>query len=106
MVERADAPPRSIQAKSLDIYSVNDKGAVGDGKTDNTDAINAAILEVHSSGGGEIVFGASTSPYYVKGPVFILSHIVINLNVQTLSGYGLRGGPMFTTRLVHDSLLI
>lgn len=105
MVERADAPPRSIQAKSLDIYSVNDKGAVGDGKTDNTDAINAAILEVHSSGGGEIVFGASTSSYYVKGPVLIPSNVAINLNGQTLSGDGLRGGTMFATGVVRGGRL-
>jgi hypothetical protein len=106
MVKRINAPPRSIQEKSLDIYSVNDKGAVGDGKTDNTDAINAAILEVHSSGGGEIVFGASTSPYYVKGPVFIPSNIVINLNGQTLSGDGLQGGTMFTTGVVRAGRLV
>lgn len=106
MVDRADAPPRSIQEKSLDIYSVNDKGAVGDGKTDNTKAINAAILEVHSSGGGEIVFGASTLPYYVKGPVMIPSNIVINLNGQTLSGDGLQGGTMFATGVVRNGRLV
>src|SRR3546814_15624980 len=58
-----------------------------------------------SSGGGEIVFGASTSPYYVKGPVFIPSNIVINLNGQTLSGDGLRGGTMFTTGVVREGRL-
>ncbi|MBN8844746.1 MAG: hypothetical protein J0H88_16015 [Sphingomonadales bacterium] len=105
MVDRANAPPRSIQAKSLDIYSVNDKGAIGDGKTDNTDAINAAILDVHSGGGGEIVFGASTSPYHVKGPIIIPSNIVINLNGQTLSGDGLHGGAMFTTGVVRNGRL-
>lgn len=106
MVERANAPPRSVQAKSLDIYSVNDKGAIGDGKTDNTEAINAAILEVHSSGGGEIIFGASTSPYYVKGPVFIPSNVAINLNGQTLSGDGIHGGTMFTTGVVREGRLV
>lgn len=106
MVDRADAPPRSIQAKSLDIYSVNDKGAIGDGKTDNTDAINAAILEVHLGGGGEIVFGASASPYYVKGPVIVPSNVVINLNGQTLTGDGLHGGAMFTTGMVRNRRLV
>ncbi|WP_287941467.1 glycosyl hydrolase family 28-related protein [Sphingopyxis sp.] len=106
LIGRADAPPRSIEAKSLDIYSVNDKGAVGDGKTDNTDAINAAILEVHLGGGGEIIFGASTSPYHVKGPVIVPSNVVINLNGQTLSGEGLYGGAMFTTGMVRNRRLV
>src|SRR3546814_12054826 len=47
MVERADAPPRSIQAKSLDIYSVNYKGEVGDGKTDNNHPIKHPTSEGH-----------------------------------------------------------
>jgi hypothetical protein len=105
-VNRPDAPARTIQSKSLDVYSVNDKGAIGDGKTDNTNAINAAILEAHSTGGGEIIFGASASTYRVKGPILLPSNIVLNLNGQTLAGDGFNGGTMFSTAMVKNGRLV
>lgn len=107
LVARPGAPIRTIQAKSLDVYSVNDKGATGDGKTDDTAAINAAILEVHSAGGGEIIFGASRSHYYVKGPVIVPSNVTLDLNGQTLSGDGFNSGCiMFATGMVRDGHLV
>jgi hypothetical protein len=104
-VSRQGAPERTLQAKVLDVYSVNDKGAKGDGRTDDTAAINAAILEVHTNGGGEIIFGASPTPYYVHGPVIIPSNVVLNLNGQTLQGKSFNEGTMFTTGVVREGRL-
>lgn len=105
-VARPDAPARTLQAKALDIYSVNDKGAKGDGKVDDTAAINAAILEVHTAGGGEIIFGSSPHPYYVRGPIIVPSNVAINLNGQTLTGDGFNSGTMFTTGVVRGGRLV
>lgn len=106
LVARRNAPARTLQAKALDVYSVNDKGAKGDGKTDDTAAINAAILDVHAAGGGEIIFGSSPTPYYVRGPIIVPSNVTLDLNGQTLSGDGFNSGTMFTTGIVRDGRLV
>ncbi|MDF2496159.1 glycosyl hydrolase family 28-related protein [Sphingomonas sp.] len=106
LVARRNAPARTLQAKALDVYSVNDKGAKGDGKTDDTAAINAAILEVHTAGGGEIIFGSSSNPYYVRGPIIVPSNVAINLNGQTLMGDNFNSGTMFTTGIVRGGRLL
>lgn len=105
LVARPGGRARTLHAKALDIYSVNDKGARGDGQTDDTIAINAAILEVHLNGGGEIIFGASPTPYYVSGPILIPSNIAINLNGQTLVGRGSSQGTMFATAMIINGAL-
>lgn len=106
LVARRNAPARTLQAKALDVYSVNDKGAKGDGKTDDTAAINAAVLEVHAAGGGEIIFGSSPNPYYVRGPIIVPSNVAINLNGQTLTGDNFNSGTMFTTGVVRGGRLV
>lgn len=103
---RPGAPARSLQSKLLEIYSVNDKGAVGDGKTDDTAAINAAILDIHKAGGGEVIFGASQHAYYVKGPILVPSNVVVNLNGQTLIGRGFGEGVMFATAMLSGGRLV
>nr|WP_277925993.1 glycosyl hydrolase family 28-related protein [Sphingomonas sp. JXJ CY 53] len=106
MVARPGGRARTLQAKALDIYSVNDKGALGDGRTDDTAAINAAILEVHRAGGGEVIFGTSPSPYHVVGPILLPSNVAINLNGQTLVGRSFNEGVMFATATVRNDILV
>src|SRR5580658_2976288 len=56
-VARAEAP-RVADAKVL--FDVRGYGATGDGKTVDTPAINRAIEDVASKGGGTLVFPAGT----------------------------------------------
>jgi len=73
---------RAINLKLQETISVKDFGAVGDGSTDDTVAIQAAITQVVNSGGGTVFFPAGT--YNVS------STITVGNNV-TLSGTGVKG---------------
>jgi hypothetical protein len=50
----------TVQAKLREIISVKDFGAVGDGVTDDTAAIQAAVDAVGAAGGGTVYFPAGT----------------------------------------------
>ena len=50
------AVARTVQSKERDIVSVKDFGAVGNGSTDDTAAINAAEAAVYAAGGGTLLF--------------------------------------------------
>jgi len=70
---------RTAQAKMRDIVSVKDFGAVGDGVTDDTVAIQAAINAISSAGGGTVVF--PSGGYKITSSLTIPSYV-------TLSGHG------------------
>ena len=75
---RADEIVRRVQAPAFPDrdFAVEDYGAVGDGRTDCTAAITAAVVAAHDSGGGRVVLGAGT---YLTGPIHLRSDI--NLHV-------------------------
>lgn len=54
------AVSRTVQSKLRDMISVKDFGATGDGGTDDTLAIRAAIDYANSQGGGTVYFPAGT----------------------------------------------
>lgn len=54
------ATARTVQSKLLELISVKDFGVVGDGVTDDSAAINAAIAAVSAAGGGVLNAGAKT----------------------------------------------
>lgn len=54
------AVARTVQSKERDTVSVKDFGAVGDGVTNDTTAVQAAINAVVSAGGGSVYFPAGT----------------------------------------------
>ena len=58
------------------VYNVRDFGAVGDGKTIDTQAINKAIRSCSQAGGGTVLF---TPGEYVTGTFIMLSHVTLNL---------------------------
>lgn len=75
----------TVQTKLREFVSVKDFGAVGDGVTDDTAAINAAISARNASGGGVVYFPAGT--YRVKS------------SIQYMPGVDLIGEGMFATTL-------
>lgn len=58
---------RNVGAKLKEFVSVNDFGAVGDGVTDDTAAIQAAVTAAITAGGGEVVFPAGN--YLISAPI-------------------------------------
>jgi hypothetical protein len=74
------AVTRTAQAKMREVVSVLDFGAVGDGVTDDTAAIQAAINSF-ASGQGTI--------YFPKGTYLVTSTITINKDRMNLIGEGL-----------------
>lgn len=72
------------------MISVKDFGAVGDGRTDDTAAIQAAIDEANSQSYSEVVF-IPAGDYRIKGP------IVSTAETITIVGEGRRASKLVTT---------
>ncbi len=64
-------------------YSVDitDFGAVGDGITDNTDAINSAIVDVNEHGGGRVIIPAGV---WFTGAIEIKSNVALHTERNAL----------------------
>ncbi|UFU02783.1 glycoside hydrolase family 28 protein [Ruania suaedae] len=75
---RADAIVRRVQPPTFPDHEVRveDHGAVGDGRSDCSAAITAAIDDVRRSGGGRVVLGAGT---YRTGPIRLYSNIDLHV---------------------------
>ncbi len=69
-------------------YNVVDYGAVGDGATLDTVAIQQAVDACAAAGGGRVVLPGGI---FLSGPVFLKSHIEFHLS----AGAVLRGSPNF-----------
>ncbi|WP_308635476.1 glycoside hydrolase family 28 protein [Paenibacillus silvisoli] len=68
------------------VYNVRDYGAVGDGETLDTAAINQAIADCNEQGGGTVWLPSGT---YLSGTVFMRSHVTLHLD----AGSVLLGSP-------------
>ena len=67
--------------KDSTVFNVLDYGAKGDGKTDDAVAIQKAIDECNSKGGGQVLF--PTGYTFLSGPVELKSNVDIHLEVQS-----------------------
>ncbi len=66
-------PARSAEP----IWKITDYGAVGDGKTMNTDAFRQAIEACTAAGGGKVAVGAGT---FLTGPIELKSGVDLDLD--------------------------
>lgn len=84
------AVQRTVEAKLKDVVSVKDFGAVGDGVTNDTAAIQAAVNAVGTAGGGTVYFPAGT--YLVSATIAV-----------NYSNVYLRGEGMWNTLITRNS---
>lgn len=81
------AVARTVQSKERDIVSVKDFGAVGDGVTDDTTAIQNAATQAATFGGGAILYFPPSSGFYkITAPISITAAMRIIGSGQYTSG--------------------
>jgi len=80
------------------VYWVNDYGAVGDGKTLNTQSLQSAIDDCAMKGGGRVKFKPG---HYLTGSIFIKEgvNLVIGKNVTILGSQSIEDYPEIETRV-------
>lgn len=79
-------------------FNVTDYGAVADGRTLNTGAIQAAIDACAAKGGGVVTFGPGA---YLTGSIFVKTGVTLRIDkgVEILGSQGLADYPDIDTRV-------
>src|SRR5690349_19319406 len=64
-------------AAPSDVFDIRSYGAIGDGKTLNTDAFAKAIAAAESAGGGRVHVGPGQ---FLTGTIVLKSHVTLDLD--------------------------
>ena len=75
-----------VQTCALPIWNVSDFGAIADGKTDSTAAIQAALDACAAAGGGKVVLPAGS--YFTSGTLKVAPHVQFSGAARILDGAG------------------
>ena len=92
------ATARTVQSKNRDIVNVKDFGAVGNGTTDDTAAIQAAINQVASLGGGKVIFNMGI--YLITARLTANVGVLLDGEVRTDVSANTNGGSSAKPRIV------
>jgi len=97
--------------KLAQTVSVKDFGAVGDGTTDDTAAIQAAINAVNAAGGGTVLFPDPSPDYRITAPISLFSFVTLQGQSKStrifrdfVNGFALVG--IQKSQVIIDSLYI
>jgi polygalacturonase len=92
----SDVKPGVPMSKvSARVFDVRDYGAVADGTTDNATAIQKAIDDANSAGGGMVLFSGGT---FLSGPLRLCS----NMDLRIRAGASLKALPMDRYPVVNN----
>lgn len=92
------AATRTWQTKAREIVSVKDFGAVGNGSTDDTAAIQAAITAVAAASGGTV--------FFPKGTYKISSALTVTAGNTCLQGEGYGAAILTTNSTTADMITV
>ncbi|WP_257669683.1 glycoside hydrolase family 28 protein [Parapedobacter tibetensis] len=110
MTAHADDPDwiTHVGIRNLDIpeqtFRANDYGAVADGETLNTEAIQRAVNACAAEGGGKVVFDKGS---YHTGSIFLKSNVQLHIDegVELLGSQDLKDYPEIWTRVAGVEML-
>jgi len=69
-------------ADAAQVFNVKDFGATGDGTTNDTPAVNAAVVAANTAGGGIVEFPAGR--YLAGGSIHLLSNVTFQLDADSV----------------------
>lgn len=98
--------PRSLAAHFADIVNVKDYGAAGDGVTDDTEAVSAALASIPDTG-ATLYFPPGTylisAAFSIAKPVRICGMATIRQTTTAIEGsFIITGGPVSISGLIFD----
>ena len=81
------------------VINALDFGAAGDGVTDDSPALQAALEALRQAGGGQLILPGRQRPYRIRRPLYLISNLILSLQ----AGATIR--PIYFNDVNNSSLL-